>query len=46
MSKPYDENNQQSILEYAKKLEGITLREVLSDEAISDIDSEFLEKGN
>ncbi len=46
MSKPYDENNQQSILEYAKKLEGITLREVLSDEAISNIDSEFLEKGN
>ena len=44
MSKPYDENNQQSILEYAKKLEGKTLREVLPDEAISNIDSEFHEK--
>ena len=44
MSKPYDENNQQSILEYAKRLEGKTLREVLSDEVISNIDSEFHEK--
>ena len=44
MSKPYDENDQQSILEYAKRLEGKTLREVLPDEAISNIDSEFHEK--
>ena len=46
MSKPYNENNQQSILEYAKRLEGKTLREVLSDEVTSNIDSEFHEKGN
>jgi len=46
MSKPYDENNRQSILEYAKKLEGKTLREVLTDEAISNIDFVFNEEGN
>lgn len=34
-SKPYDENNQQSVLEYAKRLEGHTLRELLSDEVIN-----------
>ena len=45
MSKPYDENDQQSILEYAKRLAGKTLREVIPDEAITNIDSEFHEKG-
>ena len=34
MSKPYDENNQDSILEYAKQLEGKTLREMLSNQEI------------
>jgi len=34
MSKSYDENNQQSILDYAKRLEGKTLREVLDDKII------------
>ena len=35
MPKHYDENNQQSILEYAKRLEGHTLRKLLSDEVIN-----------
>ena len=38
MSKPYDEYSQQSILRYAKKLEGKTLRLTLSDEDISNIE--------
>lgn len=37
MQQPYDENSQQSILEYAKQLEGKTLREVLPAEIIDNM---------
>jgi len=37
MSKLYDENNKNSILKYARRLEGKTLREVLPDEEIDEI---------
>lgn len=44
MPKPYDENDRDSILKYAKQLEGKTLREILSDEQIKLISRE--KKGN
>jgi len=37
MSKPYNEMDKESVLEYAKYLEGKTLREVLSQEIINDM---------
>jgi DNA mismatch repair protein MutH len=40
----FDENNQQSILEFTKKLEGRTLREFLSDEDINSIEESIKEK--
>ena len=40
----FDENNQQSILEFTKKLEGRTLREFLSDEDINSIEESVKEK--
>ena len=39
----FDENNQQSILEFTKKLEGRTLREFLSDEDINCIEENIKE---
>mgnify|MGYP000710481409 CR=1 FL=1 len=44
MSHLFDENNQQSILEFTKKLEGRTLREFLSDEDINSIEENIKEK--
>jgi len=44
MLKNYDEHSQESILKYAKKLEGKTLREVLSNEIINMM--RVHEKGN
>ena len=44
MSYLFDENNQQSILEFTKKLEGRTLREFLSDEDINSIEENIKEK--
>ena len=44
MSKHYDENNRESILNYAKQLEGKTLREVLSTKQIDLMSKE--KKGN
>ena len=41
ISKPYDEYSQQSILRFARKLEGKTLRSILSDEDISNIEIDF-----
>jgi len=40
----FDENNQQSILEFTKKLEGRTLREFLSNEDIHSIEENIKEK--
>ena len=40
----YDEMDKESVLEYAKKLEGKTLREVLSQEIIDDMKTD--ESGN
>ena len=40
----FDENNQQSILGFTKKLEGRTLREFLSDEDINSIEESIKEK--
>ena len=44
MIKKYDEFNKLSVLEYAKKLEGKTLREALSIETLQNIAID--EKGN
>lgn len=44
MIKDYDEFDQLSVLEYAKKLEGKTLREALSDETLNEISID--EQGN
>ena len=44
MSKPYDEMDKESVLEYAKQLEGKTLRELLSEETIENMKRE--EGGN
>ena len=44
MSKLYDENNKNSILKYARRLEGKTLREVLPDEEIDEIIEDSYER--
>jgi len=42
MSKLYDENSKQSILEYAQQLEGKTLRDVLSNNIIVNMPTDDL----
>ena len=46
MSKPYDLHNKTSVLNFAKKLQGKTLRDVLNPDRVSQIERKLISAGN
>lgn len=46
MSKPYDLHNKTSVLNFSKKLQGKTLRDVLNLDRVSQIESKLISAGN